>query len=157
MENEIGKISSKDIDGYKKLLAFTSKIFDKGFTELASVPFNNFIFMSKQIPSLLKLKSYKSVYSLVSSFIKEKLIDEFIFYIAPKLMGKNKYKFLDLTPEIKELELKVIETQYMENYDVDEVTEEGHWKFKGGNTFIVDNVDDNAPVILGPTGGAGLA
>jgi hypothetical protein len=37
----------------------------------------------------------------------------------------------------------VIETQYMENYDVDGVTEEGHWKFKGGNTFIVDNVDVN--------------
>ena len=37
----------------------------------------------------------------------------------------------------------VIETQYMENYDVDEVTEEGYWKFKGGNTFIVDNVDVN--------------
>ena len=52
---------------------------------------------------------------LVSSFIKENLIDEFIFYIAPKLMGKNKYKFLDLTPEIKELELKVIETQYIGN------------------------------------------
>ena len=29
MEKEIGKISSKDIDGYKKLLAFTSKIFNK--------------------------------------------------------------------------------------------------------------------------------
>ena len=43
----------------KKLLDFTSKIFDKGFTELASVPFNNFVFMSKQIPSLLKLKSYQ--------------------------------------------------------------------------------------------------
>ena len=34
----------------------------------------------------------------------------------------------------------VIETQYMENYDVDEVNEEGYWKFKGGNTLIVDNV-----------------
>ena len=57
MEKEIGKLSPKDIDGYKKLLTFTSKIFDKGFAELASVPFDNFIFMSKQIPSLLKLKS----------------------------------------------------------------------------------------------------
>ena len=37
----------------------------------------------------------------------------------------------------------IIETQYMENYDVDEVSEEGYWKFKGGNTFIVDNVDVN--------------
>ena len=37
----------------------------------------------------------------------------------------------------------VIETQYMENYDVDEVTEDGYWKFKGGNTFITDDVDVN--------------
>ena len=34
MEKEIGKNLLKDIDGYKKLLGFTSKIFDKGFTEL---------------------------------------------------------------------------------------------------------------------------
>jgi len=37
----------------------------------------------------------------------------------------------------------VIQTQYMENYDVDEVTEEGYWKFKGGHDFIIDNVDVN--------------
>ena len=37
----------------------------------------------------------------------------------------------------------VIETQYMENYAVDEVTEDGYWKFKGGNTFITDDVDVN--------------
>ena len=37
----------------------------------------------------------------------------------------------------------VIETQYMENYDVNEVTEDGYWKFKGGNTFITDDVDVN--------------
>ena len=37
----------------------------------------------------------------------------------------------------------VIETQDMENYDVDEVTEDGYWKFKGGNTFITDDVDVN--------------
>ena len=37
----------------------------------------------------------------------------------------------------------VIQTQYMENYDVDEVTEEGYWKFKGGHDYIIDNVDVN--------------
>ena len=31
----------------------------------------------------------------------------------------------------------------MENYDVDQVTEEGHWKYKGGHDFIIDNVDVN--------------
>lgn len=37
----------------------------------------------------------------------------------------------------------VIQTQYMENYDVDEVSEEGYWKFKGGHDYIIDNVDVN--------------
>ena len=37
----------------------------------------------------------------------------------------------------------VITTQYMENYDVDEVSEEGYWKYKGGHDFIIDNVDVN--------------
>ena len=69
-------------------------------------------YLAKEGISELMLESGPS---LVSSFIKENLIDEFTFYIAPKLMGKNKYKFLDLTPEIKELELKVIETQYIGN------------------------------------------
>ena len=58
----------------KNLIKFTKKIFDKGFTELADVPFDKPLIMMKQLPALLKLKSYKSVYSLVSSYIKnEKL------------------------------------------------------------------------------------
>ena len=37
----------------------------------------------------------------------------------------------------------VIQTQYMENYDVDQLTKEGHWKYKGGHDFIIDDVDVN--------------
>ena len=70
MKRQIEKISKDDVEGYKKLVNFTKKIFDKGFTELSDVPFDKPLFMFKQIPSLLKLKSYKSVYSLVSSYVK---------------------------------------------------------------------------------------
>jgi len=74
MEEQVKKFNPDDYKGYKKLVNFTKKIFDKGFTDLSDKPFNNLIFMIKQIPSLLKLKSYRSVYSLVSSFISnEKL------------------------------------------------------------------------------------
>ena len=48
----------KDVYGYENLLKFTKKIFDKGFLELSNVPFDNPFFMIKQIPALLKLKSY---------------------------------------------------------------------------------------------------
>ena len=73
MEEQIKKFNVNDYNGYKELVNFTEKIFDKGFTDLSDKPFNNFSFMMKQVP-LLKLKSYKSVYSLVSNYISnEKL------------------------------------------------------------------------------------
>ena len=59
MKDQIEKLSKEDFIGYKKLVDFTKKIFDKGFTELSDVPFNKPLFMFKQIPSLLKLKRYK--------------------------------------------------------------------------------------------------
>ena len=37
----------------------------------------------------------------------------------------------------------VIQTQYMENYDVDQTTEEGHWKYKGGHDYVINDVDVN--------------
>ena len=45
MESEIKKFSSKDFLGYTKLVKFTEKIFDKGFTDLAAKPFHSILFM----------------------------------------------------------------------------------------------------------------
>ena len=70
MKKQIEEINKEDVEGYEKLVNFTKKIFDKGFTELAEVPFDKPFIMIQQLPTLLKLKSYKSVYSLVSSYIK---------------------------------------------------------------------------------------
>ena len=89
METQINKISN-DLMGYKKLLTFTEKIFNKGFIELSDKPFNNFLFMIKQIPALLKLKSYQSVYQLVSSYISNEKLRR-IFSMHPLLVGGNPF------------------------------------------------------------------
>ena len=67
---EISKINPSDINGFKKLIKFSEKIFNKGYLELSDKPFSKFTFMLKQIPALILLKSYLSVYTLVSKFIK---------------------------------------------------------------------------------------
>ena len=67
MKAQIEELNKEDVQGYEKLVNFTKKIFDKGFTELADVPFDKPFVMMQQLPALLKLKSYKSVYSLVST------------------------------------------------------------------------------------------
>ena len=105
MEEQVKKFNSNDYDGYKRLVNFTEKIFDKGFTDLSDKPFNNLIFMMKQIPSLLKLKSYKSVYNLVSNYISNEKLRK-VFSMHPLLVGGNPFSTTSIYTLILYLEKK---------------------------------------------------
>ena len=105
MKNQIEKINKKDVKGYEKLVDFTKKIFDKGFTELADIPFDKPFVMMQQLPSLLKLKSYKSVYSLVSSFIKDEKLRRMLS-MHPLLVGGNPFTTTSIYGLILYLEKK---------------------------------------------------
>ena len=105
MTDEINKISKNDIQGYKKLISFTEKIFNKGYLELASEPFHNITYMIKQIPALLKLRSYQSVYKLVSSFISNDKLRR-VFSMHPLLVGGNPFTTTSIYTLILFLEKK---------------------------------------------------
>ena len=105
MKNQIEKISKEDVRGYEKLVNFTKKIFDKGFTELADVSFDKPFIMMQQLPSLLKLKSYKSVYSLVSSYIKNEKLRRMLS-MHPLLVGGNPFTTTSIYGLILYLEKK---------------------------------------------------
>ena len=105
MKNQIKEIDKDDVEGYIKLVEFTKKIFDKGFTELADIPFDKPAVMMKQLPSLLKLKSYKSVYSLVSSFIKNEKLRRMLS-MHPLLVGGNPFTTTSIYGLILYLEKK---------------------------------------------------
>ena len=87
---EMKKFSIEDANNYEKLLKASKSIFDVGFTELADKPFNSFFFMLKQIPALLKLKSYLTVSQLVNKYIKNKNLRA-AFSIHPLLVGGNPF------------------------------------------------------------------
>ena len=105
MKKQIEEINKEDFEGYEKLVNFTKKIFDKGFTELSEVQFDKPLFMIKQIPSLLKLKSYKSVYSLVSSYIKNEKLRRMLS-LHPLLVGGNPFTTTSIYGLILYLEKK---------------------------------------------------
>tara|TARA_Y100000590_G_scaffold138418_1_gene158475 strand:+ start:139 stop:1596 length:1458 start_codon:yes stop_codon:yes gene_type:complete len=105
MKFQIKEMSPEDVIGYDKLVNFTKKIFDKGFTELSAVPFNNPSFMIKQIPALLNLKSYKSVYALVSSYIKNEKLRR-LLSMHPLLVGGNPFTTTSIYGLILYLEKK---------------------------------------------------
>ena len=105
MKKQIKEINEDDVSGYEQLVKFTKKIFDKGFTELADVPFDKPFVMIKQLPALLKLKSYKSVYSLVSSYIKDEKLRRMLS-MHPLLVGGNPFTTTSIYGLILYLEKK---------------------------------------------------
>ena len=163
MKNQIENFSKDDFAGYEKLLSFTEKIFDKGFTELSTKPFNEVSFMIKQIPSLLKLKSYQSVYKLVSGFISNDKLRR-VFSMHPLLVGGNPFTTTSIYTLILFLEkkwgihyamggtgniVKALEKlmseeniQVLKNSEVTEILNEGK-KIKGVKINNRENIECN--------------
>jgi phytoene desaturase len=87
---EIARIEPKDCDGYRQLLLQSKRIYDVGFTELSAVPFHRFKTMLKQIPRLLGLRSYETVWQLVSRYLSNPKLRQ-AFSIQPLLVGGNPF------------------------------------------------------------------
>lgn len=87
---EIRRIEPADCERYLQLLDHSKRIFKVGFTELSATPFDSFLFMVKQIPSLIGLQSYKTVWQLVSHYLKNDKLRQ-AFSIQPLLVGGNPF------------------------------------------------------------------
>ena len=105
MKRQIEMVNKDDIKGYEELVKFTKKIFDKGFMELSDISFDRPLTMVKQLPALLKLKSYKSVYSLVSSYVKNEKLRRMLS-MHPLLVGGNPFTTTSIYGLILYLEKK---------------------------------------------------
>lgn len=88
---QIKKKNPRDAESYEKFLAYSKEVFKEGYTELAHVPFLKFWDMIKVAPQLIKLQAHRSVYSMVSKFIKDPQLRE-AFSFHSLLVGGNPYK-----------------------------------------------------------------
>ncbi|MEO1720331.1 MAG: phytoene desaturase family protein, partial [Pseudomonadota bacterium] len=117
---EIARFEPDDVEGYKQLLAHSEKLFDAGFTELADAPFHQLPTMLKQIPKLAKLRTDRTVWQLVSHYLKHEKIQE-AFSIQPLLVGGSPFDTTSIYGLIHFLERKW-----------------GVWFAMGGTGAIVD-------------------
>jgi len=85
---EIAKLSPGDIAGYQKFLAYSADVYREGYERLGHVAFLDFRSMLRAAPSLAQYQAWRSVYSMVSSFVKnEKLRQALSFHTL--LVGGN--------------------------------------------------------------------
>jgi len=100
---EIERLSPEDVQGYRKLLEHSKRIFDVGFGELAHVPFNRLWFMIKQIPALVRLGCYRTVWQFTKRYLKDDRLRR-AFSIQPLLVGGNPFNTTSIYSLIHYLE-----------------------------------------------------
>jgi phytoene desaturase len=88
--DQIGQRRSEDREGYQRFIRTTRAIFQKAFVELADKPFLRWSDMLAVAPDLIRLQSYKSVYSYVAQFIQDDFLRQ-CFSFHPLLIGGNPF------------------------------------------------------------------
>ncbi|TCD04845.1 phytoene desaturase [Erythrobacteraceae bacterium CFH 75059] len=88
LRSEIVKLNPEDVGGYQRFLAYSEEVWREGYIKLGHVPFLDFKSMLKAAPALAKNQAYRSVYSMVSSFVtNERLREALSFHTL--LVGGN--------------------------------------------------------------------
>ena len=102
--SEIAKLNPRDVEGYQRFLEYSAGVYEEGYVKLGTVPFLDFKSMLKAAPALAKKQAYRSVYSMVSSFVEnEKLREALSFHTL--LVGGNPMKTSSIYALIHKLEM----------------------------------------------------
>jgi phytoene desaturase len=100
---EIEKLDADDVEGYAKFLKYSAGVHDEGYVKLGTKAFLDFATMIKAAPALAKYQAWRSVYSIVSSHVKnEKLREALSFHTL--LVGGNPMKTSAIYALIHKLE-----------------------------------------------------
>ncbi|MBA2918812.1 phytoene desaturase [Sphingomonas sp. MAH-20] len=85
---EIARLNAADVAGYRRFLDYAAGVYREGYVKLGAVPFLDFASMLKAAPALARYQAWRSVYSVVSGFVKdEKLRQALSFHTL--LVGGN--------------------------------------------------------------------
>ncbi|MFZ1737899.1 phytoene desaturase family protein, partial [Sphingorhabdus sp.] len=68
---EIAKLNPADVTGYARFLEYSKGVYEEGYVKLGSAAFLDFASMIKAAPALMKYQAWRSVYSVVSSYVQD--------------------------------------------------------------------------------------
>ncbi|NIJ39398.1 phytoene desaturase [Sphingopyxis panaciterrae] len=85
---EIAKLHPADIDGYDRFLAYSKGVYEQGYVKLGAVAFLDFASMIRAAPALMKYQAWRSVYSIVSSYVQDERLRQALSFHT-LLVGGN--------------------------------------------------------------------
>jgi phytoene desaturase len=88
LRQEIARLDPLDVAGYAKFLEYSAGVYHEGYEKLGHVAFLDFKSMVRSAPALAKYQAWRSVYAMVSRFVRsEKLREALSFHTL--LVGGN--------------------------------------------------------------------
>jgi phytoene desaturase len=100
---EIARLDTGDVEGYRRFLDYSAGVFHEGYENLGATAFLDFRQMISAAPALMRYQAWRSVYSIVSSFVKnEKLRQALSFHTL--LVGGNPFTTSSIYALIHKLE-----------------------------------------------------
>jgi phytoene desaturase len=103
LDRQIRAKSPKDVEGYRRFLAYSTEVLEEGYVKLGAVPFLHFRDMVRAGPQLARLQAWRSVYSIVSRFIEDEQLRE-AFSFHSLLVGGNPFETSSIYALIHALE-----------------------------------------------------
>jgi len=88
LEEQIARLDPADVAGYRRFLDYSAGVYREGYEKLGAIPFLDFASMVRAAPQLARYQAWRSVYSIVSSFVQsDKLRQALSFHTL--LVGGN--------------------------------------------------------------------
>jgi phytoene desaturase len=90
MRAEVARLSPRDVEGYEEFMRVSEAIFKIGFEKFGDIPFSSWTDMARIVPAMISLASYRTVYGLVASYIRDPRLRT-VFSFHPLLIGGNPF------------------------------------------------------------------
>jgi len=88
LRTEIAKLNPADVAGYQRFLDYSAGVYHEGYEKLGAVAFLDFASMIRAAPSLARYQAWRSVYSVVSSYVKDERLRQALSFHS-LLVGGN--------------------------------------------------------------------
>lgn len=90
MRAEVARFSPEDVAGYERFLLEAEQCYRLGFEELGSIAYDTVGDLLRAVPSLIKMRGWRSIYRMVASHIRHPKL-RMVMSFHPLLIGGNPF------------------------------------------------------------------
>ncbi len=91
VEAQLRAFDAEAVEGYRRFMAATERIYRRAFQDLAGQPFDSLATFARLVPELLRLNAAQSVYDFVSRFFRDPRL-RMVFSFHPLFIGGNPFR-----------------------------------------------------------------